>query len=334
MLELYIPKAEDMWFVQQMQEDPETMAYNAGWDVSYEGYHPDTGCIDFPQSEWAEKYAGLVGHEPEVFYALVREKASGQFVGEVNFHYSSDDDWWDMGVLIHAPFRGKKYGHEAISLLLEKAFVDCGISRLHNSFETTRDAGLAIHLAAGFRCVGASQWTRFGAPIELQELLLTKERYFAGRARVHQVDDPDEKAHIAALVLADLPDWFGLPDSTAKYVSDSREMPFWAVQSGAEILGFAALKETGPRAAEIYVMGVRPEYHRCGVGERLFRALYDAAKAAGYRFLQVKTVQTGHYPEYDRTNRFYQAMGFTELECLPALWDPWNPCQLYIMNIQ
>ena len=177
MLELYIPKVEDLWFVRQMQEDPDTMAYNAGWDVSYEGYHPDTGCIDFPEEDWPEKHARLVGREPEVFYALVREKAGGAFVGEVNFHYTPEEDWWDMGVLIHAPFRGRGYGREALELLLQKAFVGCGIPRLHNDFETTRDAGLAIHLAAGFRRVGTGQAIRFGAPIELQDLILTREEY-------------------------------------------------------------------------------------------------------------------------------------------------------------
>lgn len=182
MLELYIPKLGDMWFVRQMQEDPATMAYNAGWDVSYEGYHTDTGCIDLPESEWGETHARLVGHEPESFYAFVREKASGSFVGEVNFHYTPEEEWWDMGVLIHAPFRGLGYGHQALELLLQKAFVDCGISRLHNDFETTRDAGMAIHLAAGFRKVGTSRATRFGRTIELQDLLLTREEYFADRA--------------------------------------------------------------------------------------------------------------------------------------------------------
>lgn len=178
MLELYVPKVEDMWFVRRMQEEPATMAYNAGWDVSYNGYHPDTGCIDFPESEWPKKHARLVGHEPESFYALVHLKTNGPFVGEVNFHYTPEQDWWDMGVLIHAEFRGNGYGHLALELLLEKAFVDCGIARLHNDFETTRDAGLAIHLAAGFRPCGTSRAVRFGKPIEVQELMLTKEQYF------------------------------------------------------------------------------------------------------------------------------------------------------------
>ena len=179
MLELYIPKVEDMWFVQQMQQDPETMAYNAGWDVSYAGYHPDTGCIDFPESEWQEKHARLVGHEPECFYAFVRLKSNGQFAGEVNFHYTDKDDWWDMGVLIHAPFRGKGYGRMALELLLRRAFLECEISKLHNSFETTRDPGMAIHLNAGFRPCGISSCLRFEQPVELQELILTREEYLS-----------------------------------------------------------------------------------------------------------------------------------------------------------
>ncbi len=41
--ELYNPKLEDLGFYQKMMSDPETMSYNAGWDVEYDGYHRDTG---------------------------------------------------------------------------------------------------------------------------------------------------------------------------------------------------------------------------------------------------------------------------------------------------
>ena len=41
----------------------------------------------------------------------------------------------------------------------------------------------------------------------------------------------------------------------------------------------------------------------------------------------------GKYESYDATNRFYQALGFKELEVFPTLWDPWNPCQVYVMAI-
>ncbi|MDE7212694.1 MAG: hypothetical protein K2O03_14790 [Lachnospiraceae bacterium] len=45
-------------------------------------------------------------------------------------------------------------------------------------------------------------------------------------------------------------------------------------------------------------------------------------------------MQSGHYAEYDRTNEFYQAMGFREFECLPSLWDERNPCQVYVKYIE
>ena len=178
-LELYIPRVEDMWFTRQMQEDPETMAYNAGWDVSYPGYPPDPGCIDFPESQWAAKHARLVGHEPEQFYAFVREKRTGDFVGEVNFHYTPSEGWYDMGVVLYAPCRGGGYGSAALELLLHRAFAVCGIPKLHNSFEETRDPGLAIHQKAGFRQVGAGEICRFGKPVNLLELELTREEYLA-----------------------------------------------------------------------------------------------------------------------------------------------------------
>ena len=179
-LELYVPRAEDLWFVRRMQEDPATMAYNAGWDVSYEGYHPDTGCIDLPESAWAEKHANLVGHEPDQFYALVRERDSGSFVGEVNFH-RVPEGWHEIGGVVYAPCRGRGYGHAALELLLRRAFVDWGLPKLRNAFEETRSSALAIHLRAGFRRVGITEDRRFGGRVRVLELELTREDYLADR---------------------------------------------------------------------------------------------------------------------------------------------------------
>lgn len=148
-----------------------------------------------------------------------------------------------------------------------------------------------------------------------------------------QVTQPDEKAEIAGTILSQLPDWFGLPESTRRYIEESRALPFFACMREDKAIGFAALRETSPYAAEIHVMGVLPEYHRQGVGTRLFDTLKAYAVAQGYSFLQVKTVQSGHYEEYNRTNAFYRRMGFRELEVLPTLWDEWNPCQVYVMSI-
>lgn len=65
----------------------------------------------------------------------------------------------------------------------------------------------------------------------------------------------------------------------------------------------------------------------------LFEQAKESAAAAGYSFMQVKTVKMGVYPEYDATNRFYLACGFQEFEVLP-LWDEANPCQVYVMYLK
>lgn len=50
-LSLYVPELKDYWYEAKVQSDPESMSYNAGYDVSYFGYHYDSGCIDFPKEK-------------------------------------------------------------------------------------------------------------------------------------------------------------------------------------------------------------------------------------------------------------------------------------------
>jgi GNAT superfamily N-acetyltransferase len=105
-------------------------------------------------------------------------------------------------------------------------------------------------------------------------------------------------------------------------------------EENGESNGFLCLKETGKDTVELAVMGVLPEYHRKGIGTKLFEAAKKIAVEKGFSFLQVKTVQMGKYEEYDRTNRFYLALGFKEFEVIPTLWDERNPCQIYVMSLR
>lgn len=149
---------------------------------------------------------------------------------------------------------------------------------------------------------------------------------------VRKIEDADEKEQLCREVLTSLPDWFGNPDSVEGYATHSRELPMWAdIEDGCR--GFIVFRPTSPYAGEIYVMGVRKECHRKGLGRGLFEALRAYAKEQGIEFLTVKTVEMGHYEDYDQTNRFYQSLGFKELECFRTLWDEANPCQVYIMGI-
>ncbi|HAG13929.1 MAG TPA: hypothetical protein DCG49_08725, partial [Ruminococcus sp.] len=80
------------------------------------------------------------------------------------------------------------------------------------------------------------------------------------------------------------------------------------------------------------VMGVCKQYHRKGIGRKLFDYAKQEAAESGYQFMQVKTVKMGVYPDYDATNLFYLALGFREFEVLP-IWDEANPCQVYVMAL-
>ena len=150
---------------------------------------------------------------------------------------------------------------------------------------------------------------------------------------IREIVNPSEKSRIAQEILSALPEWFGIPESTAEYVKNSAALPLWACFDGKNPAGFIVLKPTSQHTAEIHVMGVKKEFHRTGIGRALYEAFENSARAMGFSYLQVKTVQLGKYPEYDMTNRFYMAMDFVEMECFPDMWDEANPCQIYIKYI-
>ena len=151
---------------------------------------------------------------------------------------------------------------------------------------------------------------------------------------IRTVNDSADKCTIARLILESLTDWFGIPEARENYIRESAgEFMIASFENGTPN-GFLCLKETGKDTVEIAVMGVLKEYHRKGIGTRLFEAAMRIAAEQGFSFLQVKTVQMGRYEEYDRTNLFYQSCGFKEFEVFPSLWDEHNPCQIYVRSVR
>ena len=149
-----------------------------------------------------------------------------------------------------------------------------------------------------------------------------------------RITDCGQKEEIAREILEALTDWFEVPETREGYIKGSREQDFFAAEQDGRITGFLCLKETGRYTVELAVMGVRKENHRHGTGKALVQAAKEYAAAAGYEFMQVKTVQMGRYEDYDRTNRFYLDAGFKELEVFPDYWDEANPCQIYVLSLK
>ena len=89
---------------------------------------------------------------------------------------------------------------------------------------------------------------------------------------IREITTPDEKRRIARFILESLPDWFGIPEAREEYIEKSAAQPFFAAFDGESAVGFLCLAETGKDTVELYVMGVLKEYHRRGVGAKLFAA--------------------------------------------------------------
>jgi GNAT superfamily N-acetyltransferase len=146
---------------------------------------------------------------------------------------------------------------------------------------------------------------------------------------VAELEDPAARSQLCESILRELPDWFGIEDATAAYIRDVAGLPTFAVGDD----GFLAVKLHTQKAAELYVMGVRPERHRRGVGTALLAAAEDYLRAHGVEYLQVKTLGPSRPSEgYERTRSFYEARGFVALEEIHGLWEG-NPCLLMVKRL-
>ena len=149
---------------------------------------------------------------------------------------------------------------------------------------------------------------------------------------VVEIQEPAERSRIAEAVLRDLPDWFGIEEATQRYIEDAAKLPTLAVEPDS---GFLCVKQHTPRAAELYVMGVRRDQHRRGIGRALVVQAERWCRARGIRYLQVKTLGPSR-PDlggYDLTRAFYEAVGFVALEELHGLWDEENPTLILLKDV-
>jgi GNAT superfamily N-acetyltransferase len=105
--------------------------------------------------------------------------------------------------------------------------------------------------------------------------------------QVVEIQEPAERSRVAEVVLRDLPAWFGIEDATRKYIEDAATLPTFVVEPDA---GFLCVKQHTPQAAEVYVMGVRRERHRRGIGRALVAEAEHWCRIHGIRYLQVKTL--------------------------------------------
>ena len=111
MIEIYLPKFEDLWFREKFLEDYETMSFNHHWG----------GTINWPKEKWKKWYqVWIENNEGKRFYRyLVNE--NGDFVGEIAYHLDESINKYLANVIVYAPYRKHGYGKAGLIKLCEIA---------------------------------------------------------------------------------------------------------------------------------------------------------------------------------------------------------------------
>ena len=123
MLELHKPEVKDLWFREKFMSDEETMSYNDAWG----------GTIPFPESEWQAWHKDWVlCDDGKRFYRYLKDSDSGDFVGEIAYHFDADRLIWLADVIIASEYRGRGYGKQGLKLLCELA-AEKGIEILYDT---------------------------------------------------------------------------------------------------------------------------------------------------------------------------------------------------------
>lgn len=136
---LYSPKLEDLWFRKMFMADEETMSYNHNWG----------GTIPFPEENWPEWYDYWIAHpEGKRFYKYLQDESTGEFVGEIAYHYDEEEQKYIADVIVHAKYRGKGVGEQGLLLLCEAA-KEHEIEVLYDNIAIDNPA-IKLFLKAGF----------------------------------------------------------------------------------------------------------------------------------------------------------------------------------------
>jgi ribosomal protein S18 acetylase RimI-like enzyme len=142
------------------------------------------------------------------------------------------------------------------------------------------------------------------------------------------------QGRICEPILRALPQWFGIEESLVQYVRDIEALPTFIARIGDVAAGFISIRQHFSESAEMHVLGVRPEFHRRGIGRALVEHVERWLIEQNIEYLQVKTLGPSRpCIEYDLTRKFYQAMGFRPLEEFKTLWSERNPCLVMVKGL-
>ena len=149
---------------------------------------------------------------------------------------------------------------------------------------------------------------------------------------IRPIKDTDIAA--CSALLDRLPTWFGIPESNREYVHSLGRLPAWVSEDDGRVVGFVAVLTHTPRSAEVWVMAVDPDLHRRGHGRGLISEVESWCHDNDVEWLHVKTRGPSTYDDdYERTRRFYAAVGFDVLYESLTEWGADNAALVLIKHL-
>ena len=147
-LTLVVPQIQDLWFKKEIKEDPSTMDYNAGYDLSFSGYNRNNGTIKTEIKEledvWAKRW---IGNEPTNFYYYIQNDDT--FIGEIYAKFDKSRNAHEIGIVIKGEHRGKGLATPAIKLLCDK-LKKYGVKHLYHELPMSRQGAIKADTNNGF----------------------------------------------------------------------------------------------------------------------------------------------------------------------------------------
>ncbi|MBY0758046.1 GNAT family N-acetyltransferase [Sellimonas caecigallum] len=174
---LKIPDRDELHHRKAWMMDPETMAYNAGFDMKVDGYDKATGTIrktDTQLQEWYDKWTTT----KKMYFAYIYDAEEKIPVGEVYYQYQDDISAHMVGIVIASRYRGKGYAYPALIELERIAFEENGVEVLLDMFPEDRTEAVKLFMKAGFTKTDMGrQEIIFGKQKILRQFSLTKKQY-------------------------------------------------------------------------------------------------------------------------------------------------------------
>lgn len=158
------PSKEDLKHCQKWMMDPDTMSYNAGYDIDLSGYNKLTGTINKTDDDMLRWYEQWINKEPDKFYRYIYVEGIDEPIGEI--YYYPNNDTHHMGILIQNKYRGNGYAYKALIELERIVFEENDIDELHDEIPFNRVNAIKLFKKAGFIQTN-------------KDMMITKDMYFS-----------------------------------------------------------------------------------------------------------------------------------------------------------